>query len=527
MSDWRHPIKMQQALNSSLDPASINPRDSGRLLPACRRRLFLLGSAGLAFAAREAEGMTDGARLTLNRAARSMRSIAVEGGYVWSYSSDLRERAGESKASPTQVWVQPPGTPSVGMAFLRAHAVTREGLFLEAARDAGDALATGQLESGGWDYLIEFDPGKRAAWYRRADIGSCNAAEAAKRRNISTFDDDNSQCALRFLLALADATRGSTDPRDGRVRIALDYGLKKLLEAQYPNGAWPQRYDGQPRDEAQYPVLKARIPATYPRQYGKENYFRHYTLNDNTQRDCILTLLDAWRRTGRREFLDAVKRGADFLLLAQLPEPQPTWAQQYNAQMEPAWARAFEPPAACTSESVSVLRLLADLYLELGEERYLEPHARAFAWFKRSEISPGIWARYYELHTNRPIFGDRDGKIYYRLEDISAERQKGYGWRGDFGVKGAMAKFEQIKQRGRDAMLARLKPKPPTAEQKASRARSLEAGVRAAIAALDAQGRWMTKQDPKRRDFGSDGRIETRTFIRNVELLCDYLEAVQ
>lgn len=153
-----------------------------------------------------------------------------------------------------------PGTPSVGMTCLRAHAVTREALFLEVARDAGDALATGQLESGGWDYLIEFDPAKRTAWYRRADIGSCNAAEAAKRRNISTFDDDNSQSAIRFLLALADATKGSTDPRDGRVRIALDYGLKTLLEAQYPNGAWPQRYDGQPRDAADYPVLKASIP---------------------------------------------------------------------------------------------------------------------------------------------------------------------------------------------------------------------------------------------------------------------------
>lgn len=486
-----------------------------------------MGTAAIVSAASRAEAMADSARSALIRATQFMRSIAVEGGYVWSYSADLRARAGESKVSPSQVWVQPPGTPSVGMTCLRAHAVTREALFLEVARDAGDALATGQLESGGWDYLIEFDPAKRTAWYRRADIGSCNAAEAAKRRNTSTFDDDNSQSVIRFLLALADATKGSTDPRDGRVRIALDYGLKKLLEAQYPNGAWPQRYDGQPRDAADYPVLKASIPATYPRQYQKENYFRHYTLNDNTQRDCILTMLDAWHRTGRREYLEAVKRGADFLLLAQLPEPQPTWAQQYNPKMEPAWARAFEPPAACTSESIGVLRLLTDLYLELGDERYLEPHARAFAWFKRSELSPGVWARYYELHTNKPIFGDRDGKIYYRLEDISAERQKGYGWRGDFGVKGTIAKFEQVKQLGRDAMLARSKPRPPTAEQKAARVRSLEAGVRDAISALDAQGRWMTKGDSKRRDFGPGGLIETRTFIRNVELLCDYLEAAQ
>ena len=46
------------------------------------------------------------------------------------------------------------------------------------------------------------------------------------------------------------------------------------------------------------------------------------------------------------------------------------------------------------------------------------------AWFKRSAIAPNKWARYYELKTNKQLFGDRNGKIYYRLEDISEERQK-------------------------------------------------------------------------------------------------------
>ncbi|MEQ2006659.1 MAG: pectate lyase [Limisphaerales bacterium] len=495
------------------------------------RREFLCASSQLAVlasaSAAESRPLPQQARDALAKATRFMRSISAEGGYLWRYSLDLKERAGETKATATQVWIQPPGTPSMGMTFLRAYSATRDTLFLDAARAAGDALATGQLESGGWDYLIDFDPAKASGWLRRSDIGKVADADRAKRKNVSTFDDDNSQSAVRFLLALADATKGSADPRDVRIRIALDYALKKMLEAQYPNGAWPQRADGLPRKAADYPVIKATIPTTYPREYTKENYTRHYTLNDNTQRDCILTLLDAWHRTGRRELLDAVKRGAEFLLLAQLPEPQPTWAQQYNARMEPAWARAFEPPAACSNESVGVLRLLTDLYVELGDERYLEPLPRAIAWFKRSEISPGLWARYYELGTNKPIFGDRDGKIYYRLEDISEERRKGYSWRGDYGVQGAIARYEEVKQRGREAMQARLKFKPPTAEQKASRAKSMEARVQSAIAALDAQGRWVTKGDLRRRDFDFGDRIETSTFIRNVELLADYLEAAQ
>lgn len=495
------------------------------------RRAFLLAAGQLVAVAglRAAEPLSlpPRARDALVRAVRYLRSIATEGGYLWRYSLDLKERAGETKATATQIWIQPPGTPSVGEALLKAYAATKEKLFLEAARDAGDALATGQLESGGWDYLIEFDPAKRGAWLRRTDVGQVPAADLARRKNISTFDDDNTQSAVRFLLALADVTKNSTDPRDARVRSALDYALKQMLAAQYPNGAWPQRYDGKPRNAADYPILKATIPATYPREYGKENYFRHYTLNDNTQRDCILTMLDAWHRTGRREFLDAVKRGADFLLLAQLPEPQPTWAQQYNTRMEPAWARTFEPPAACTSESVGVIRLLTDLYFELGEERYLEPLPRAIAWFKRSEISPGLWARYYELHTNKPIFGDRDGKIYYHVEDISEERQKGYSWKGAYGVPGAIAHFDEVRQRGREAMLAKLNGKGLTSAQRAARAKSLEPRVQAAIAALDEQGRWVTKGDLKKRDFDFSDRIETATFIRHIGLLSDYLEAAQ
>jgi hypothetical protein len=53
-----------------------------------------------------------------------LTSFSTEGGYLWLYSSDLSERWGENKATPTQIWVQPPGTPGEGMAFLDAYAAT-------------------------------------------------------------------------------------------------------------------------------------------------------------------------------------------------------------------------------------------------------------------------------------------------------------------------------------------------------------------------------------------------------------------
>lgn len=39
-----------------------------------------------------------------------------------------------------------------------------------------------------------------------------------------------------------------------------------------------------------------------------------------------------------------------------------------------------------------------------------------------------LWARYYEIGTRRPIFGDRDKSIHDDMAEICEERRKGYGW---------------------------------------------------------------------------------------------------
>jgi hypothetical protein len=142
--------------------------------------------------------------------------------------------------------------------------------------------------------VIEFDRNLGANWHRRTDVGKIPAAETTPRWNVSTYDDDNTQSALRLLLAVADAAGNSDDPRDARIREARDYGLAKLLAAQLPTGGWPQRWNGAPVDPRRYPVQQARFPANYPRELPAfHNYQGYYTLNDNTQRDCVMTLLDA------------------------------------------------------------------------------------------------------------------------------------------------------------------------------------------------------------------------------------------
>lgn len=486
---------------------------------------LLLAAPAIALAAGE-PSLPAEARAALLHSARYLRSVATEGGYLWRYSNDLSQRAGENLATPTQAWVQPPGTPTIGEAWLRAHAITHDPQFLRDARDAAFALVRGQLQSGGWDYLIEFDPAERPKWAYRAD-GATRPPEAAdKRRNTSTYDDDNTQSALRFLAEFLHAAKAAPDPRDAAIQEAFDYGMAKLLEAQYPNGGWPQRWAGHSRNAADYPVKPASIPTDYPREQPSGKYYDHYTLNDNTQRDAIRTLLLAHRLTGRAEYREAARRGADFVVLAQLPDPQPGWAQQYNAAMEPAWARAFEPPALTSSEGAEALRLLVDMYLEFGDERYIRRAPEAIAWFRRSQIAPGRWARYYELGTNRPIYGDRDRKIHYTLAELSEERRNGYGWEGDFGIEKTLAHVEAVLQAGRDRWLSAHAPRPETPKKRAATAGKLEPKVRAIAAALDGQGRWTSARGGKFVDPAKGPWVQTELFAENFGVLCDYLEAV-
>ena len=97
-----------------------------------------------------------------------------------------------------------------------------------------------------------------------------------------------------------------------------------------------------------------------------------------------------------------------FFVLAQLPEPQPAWAQQYDHEMHPAWARKFEPPAVSGGESQGVIRTLMTLYRRTAAvtddaDRFLEPIPRAIAYLRRSLLNDGRLARFYELETNRPL----------------------------------------------------------------------------------------------------------------------------
>ena len=77
------------------------------------------------------------AEAAMKRATTFMvEKAAVNGGYVWSYLPDFSRRWGELEAKPSMIWVQPPGTATMGHVFLDAYHATGDEYYYRAAEQA-------------------------------------------------------------------------------------------------------------------------------------------------------------------------------------------------------------------------------------------------------------------------------------------------------------------------------------------------------------------------------------------------------
>jgi PelA/Pel-15E family pectate lyase len=321
------------------------------------------------------------AAAAMKKAAQYFRgNAAARGGYVYYYSLDLRDRWGEGKAAADTIFVQPPGTPTVGTAFLKAFEATGDTFYLEAARDAAEALVHGQLQSGGWTQTIHFGPAKRAGKYRNGQGGSWN---------VSSLDDGQTQSALQLLMR-ADRALGF---KHAAIHEAAEFGLNALLAAQFPGGGFPQVWT---KPVEQKPAKTAKYPDYDWRTEGKvKNYWDYPTLNDGLAGSVGATLLEAHRTYKDEKYKAALERLGDFLIRAQMPDPQPGWCQQYYDDMAPMWARKFEPPAITGWESQDAMETLIAIARFTGKKKYLEPLPRALAYFKPKVTPDGRVARFY------------------------------------------------------------------------------------------------------------------------------------
>lgn len=356
--------------------------------------------------------------------------VSTEGGYHYAYAEDLSYGRSEHGEGLTQIENQREGTPRVGMAFLEAYAATKEPLYLNAAKRAAQALVRGQLCSGGFDYLVEFDPAKRKQYPYRTDH-DCSSA-AIPQNPPTTLDDNVTQACLRFLFRVDAALNFA----DKQIHEAARFGLDSLVKAQYANGAWPQRYSSFPPAGGHAPK-KASYPDSWPRKWPGEIYKGYYTFNDNTLIDNMDCLLEAGRIYNEARYTDSALRGAEFILMAQMPEPQPAWAQQYDADMHPAWARLFEPPSITGGESQGIIKMLLVFYRETGKRAYLDAAGPALRWLEKSVLPPvanpsearrkarePAIARFFELKTNRPLYITKGTQV--RAKGLGSLRPDGY-----------------------------------------------------------------------------------------------------
>jgi PelA/Pel-15E family pectate lyase len=479
-----------------------------KLMPSERRLHILelfLGLAVLAASGVQADDRIQRQRelvtATMKKAVTYFHGkLAVNGGYVYHYTEDLKTRWGEGLATPTQIWVQPPATPTVGMAFLKAYNATGDEYYLDAAKKAANALLYGQLKSGGWRNAIDFETNsKQTAEYRNGK-GSGS--------NVSSLDDGQTQSAIRFLIQIDAALNF----KDKKIHEATEIALSALLKAQYPNGGFPQSWTGPVSQES---PKKANYPNYDWRTEGRvKNYWDMYTLNDNTCGYLADVLLEAYRVYEKPEYLQALEKLGDFLILAQMPEPQPGWAQQYSYDMQPIWARKFEPPGVSGDESQEAIETLMLIYRATNNMKYLEPIPTALKWLDKSKLRDNTLARYYELKTNRPLYMEREGEKYALTYD-DRNLPDHYGWK-------TVSRIPLLRQQYGEAKSGKTAIEPLPLDR-------LTKEVASVVSAIDDQGRWKNSYQGERlvgqpKFKQGDVYLASEVFSRNLSTLAEFLE---
>jgi PelA/Pel-15E family pectate lyase len=274
------------------------------------------------------------------------------------------------------------------------------------------------------------------------------ALAGKKQRTDTSLDNDSTHSQIRFLAKVQAATGHE------RFRAAILKGIDWLLAAQYPSGGWPQFYP----DTVSYNQSVSRR--------NPEGLARFITFNDDAMIGAMRVLDGVARRQPEFRFVDdarrlraakAVQASIACILRCQVRVNgvRAAWAAQYDDRsFEPRWGRTFEPVAISVRESVSIVRFLLDIENPGREVR--EAVVAAVAWFQKVRLSgirvlkkpdsssprgfdrvvvqerdaPAVWTRYYEIGTNRPLFGDRDDEVHFSLAEISLERRTGYEWYG-------------------------------------------------------------------------------------------------
>lgn len=323
------------------------------------------------------------------------------------------------------------------------------------ARPIADIVVSFQTPAGGWSKNMSFTDhvrskgehfaGNNLSLYLAPD--DFDTPHDPKWNYVGTLDNDATNTQLQFLARVA---TGQAGEGGAAYRASFLRGVEYLFAAQFPNGGWPQ---------------------VYPLEGG---YHDAITFNDGAVGETMRLLNGVAEGKSpfafvpadvRKRAAAAVAHGVECIVAAQIVENgrRTVWGQQHDPfTLQPVSGRNYEPAADCSAESASLLVFLMDLQ-KPGPPVVNAVHD-AVAWLQKVAIrgqayqrspeggrlvasanAPAIWARFYEIGTGRPIFGDRDKSIHDTVGELSLERQRGYSWYGS-GPQAALDRYETWKQ---------------------------------------------------------------------------------
>ena len=313
----------------------------------------------------------------------------------------------------------------------------------EAVRIADNVILF-QADIGGWykyvDSIRPRDPDRSPSGNYAIDVRSEGEKKEVKKKLLlekypCTLDNGATHSEMRYLAKVYAAT-GRQKYRDGFLK-----GVHYLLKAQYPSGGWPQFYPLRPG-------YSSRITFNDGAMIGAMR-----VLDDVANRRQLYDLADEGLRTRCKE---AVRKGLECILECQIvvDGKKTAWCQQHNeVTLKPAQGRVSENPSNSGAESVDIVRYLMAIAKPSAE--VIDAVESAAAWFDEVKITgvrvitvkddgvPGgmdrrvvndpkagpIWARYYEIGTNRPMYIEQ-GVVKYSLAELSHRHRMAHGWIG-------------------------------------------------------------------------------------------------
>lgn len=367
----------------------INPVP-GRTLVFAISFLCILWSASLS-----AKTSVTEVKTTMKLASQFMLDkVSYRGAFVWSYLPDFSRQWGELEARRSMIWIQPPGTATVGHLFLDAYNATGDEYYYSAAERVAGAIIFAQHPSGGWNYLADF-AGEAALkdWYATIGKHAWRLEEFQHYYGNATFDDAGTAEAAKFLLRLYSA---KLDPK---YRPALDKVIDFVLKSQYPVGGWPQRF----------PLMHDHPGKNQP------DYTSFITFNDDVAAENIDFLLMCYQVLGESRVREPVIRAMNVFLTTQMGAPQPGWSLQYTPELQPAGARSYEPKSLHAPTTADNIRMLIQFYRMTGETKFLARIPEAIEWLEslklpvKPEYEGRSHASFIELGTNRALFTHRRG----------------------------------------------------------------------------------------------------------------------